>query len=226
MSSEVRAGLARLLLPRYSQQLELANYYASAREWARRHRGAPILGSRTELHRHAARAIGDAGRVDFLEFGVGRDTTLRLWTSLCTEPSSRFFGFDSFQGLPEAWSPKFPRGSFGTEGRTPTIPDGRVRFIEGLFQESLPSFLRGYQPSGSLVVHMDADLYTSTLYCLAQVDSLLRRNSVLIFDEFGTAQEFGAFRDYTRSFRRSFRLLGATRSTDRSVFDQVALALD
>ena len=62
---------------------------------------------------------------------------------LNTREQSRFFGFDSFEGLPEDWG-DVPRGMFAVEGRAPHIDDARVQFVQGLFQETLYGFLAYY----------------------------------------------------------------------------------
>jgi hypothetical protein len=63
-----------------------------------------------------------------------------------------------------------------------------VQFHKGWFHESLPQFLddtdHGDEPAA--FVHADADLYTSTITVLDILCSraLLRKGSILIFDEF------------------------------------------
>jgi hypothetical protein len=38
----------------------------------------------------------------------------------------------------------------------------------GLFQESMPGFLKTFQPTSRLSIHCDADLYSATLYVLSR----------------------------------------------------------
>lgn len=223
MKSQSRARIARHVLPRYSRSLDLANGYALARAWTREHSNAPRFKSRSELFAHVAENEFPESPVDFMEFGVAAGRSIRLWMDLKPETESRFFGFDSFHGLPEDWSPEHRVGSFSTGGEIPRTSDSRVQFIVGDFQATLPSFLLRYRPRHPLVVHLDADLYTSTLYCLAKLDMLLASDSIVLFDEFGTAQEFRAFRDYSTSHRRKFRVVGVTLARDEPVFEQVAL---
>ncbi len=53
--------------------------------------------------------------------------------------------------------------TFDVGGQVPAIDDPRVAFVKGYFQDTVPGFLEQFRPSPSnrLVLHMDADLYTS-----------------------------------------------------------------
>ena len=103
--------------------------------------------------------------IDYLEFGVGKGNSMKWWLENNNSESSRFFGFDTFEGLPEDWD-FMPSGTFSTGGKAPSFEDPRVRFHKGLFQESLRPFLQDYQAKNRQVIHLDADLYSSTLYVL------------------------------------------------------------
>ncbi len=41
-------------------------------------------------------------------------------------------------------------------------------FYQGLFQETLPPFLKDYSGDRPLVIHNDSDVYSSTLYVLTR----------------------------------------------------------
>ena len=85
--------------------------------------------------------------------------------------------------MPSDWNDFNPKGSFDVNGIMPNIEDKRIIFIKGWFQNSLNNFLKNYKNEGNLVVHYDADLYSSTLFCLSQIDSL-KKTYLAIFDEF------------------------------------------
>jgi hypothetical protein len=108
----------------------------------------------------------DAHEVSYLEFGVYEGSSFKYWLEKLSNPGSTFHGFDTFTGLPEDWG-HIPQGHFSTEGRLPTINDDRCFFHVGLFQETLPSFLRDRADlfANVLVVHMDADLYSLRFMC-------------------------------------------------------------
>lgn len=116
----------------------------------------------------------------FMEFGVATGGTLRFLAGLTKEI---FFGFDSFVGLPEDWNRDNKRGAFDMGGNLPTGLPPNVVLVPGLFQETLPRFLQDH-PGPVAFVHFDADLYSSTAYCLSLLTDRLADGAVLNFNEF------------------------------------------
>src|SRR5580704_6413380 len=102
----------------------------------------------------------DREPIHYLEFGVYRGDSLRLWLNAISRPASRFVGFDTFTGLPERWRPTEPAGHFNANGVIPDIKDPRCRFEIGLFQDTLPVFVERTELSGRVVVNLDADMFT------------------------------------------------------------------
>jgi len=148
------------------------------------------------------------GAIDYLEFGVHRGHSILYFASQNRSPDSRFFGFDCFTGLPEDWNSNFRRGHFDTGGRVPQTTDPRVRFIVGLFQETLPKFVSQYKTDRRIIVNIDCDLYSAALFCLTKLDAMLPRGTIVIFDEFGSVvHEFRAAHDYVSSYRRGFKVI-------------------
>jgi hypothetical protein len=133
----------------------------------------------------------------WLEFGVSEGKTLRRIASHCEAAGEIVaggvvYGFDSFEGLPEAWRPGFTAGHFERDrGQAPSFEDlaehaARIVIVEGtarhnlrslrtpsnplpslqgLFQDTLVGFLAAHHEPISLL-HLDADLYSSTIYVL------------------------------------------------------------
>lgn len=166
---------------------------------------------RERFYRYINDTVLENERIDYLEFGVSAGESLNAWTMLNRDPESRFFGFDTFQGLPEDWHPETPAGSFSRGGKPPEVrKDPRVEFVVGLFQQTLADFSREFTPKGALVLHLDADLYSSTLYALTQMDRHIAPGCVAIFDEFiarDCTDEFAALQDYCRAAGRDYEVV-------------------
>lgn len=166
--------------------------------------------------------------IDYLEFGVYQGDSIRRWCDLNDQPASRFWGFDTFTGLPDAWS-NFTgtkgRGYFDTGGVLPTIDDRRVSFVKGMFQETLVTFLDSFASSGDLVIHIDSDIYASALYVLTVLHPVLRPGTIIIFDEFSSVmQEFRALEDYCAAYLRAYEVLAAVLS-DADYYSQVTIRM-
>ncbi len=112
--------------------------------------------------------IGRDQPIDFIEFGVAHGKSMRAMTEIFTSSEARFYGFDSFVGLPEKWL-MHDVGAFSNQGAFPDIGDARVQFVKGWFQNSVPIFLSRFNkdPRRPTLIHFDADLYSSTLFLLA-----------------------------------------------------------
>lgn len=148
--------------------------------------------------------------INYLEFGVYRGDSLRMWLSRIPHPDSRFVGFDTFTGLPERWRPTEPAGHFNANGAIPEVNDPRCGFEVGLFQDTLPAFVTRTDLSGRLVVNLDADMFTSTLFVLTTLAPFLKPEDLIFFDEFSCPlDEFRAFEEFVRSFRVKYEVAAA-----------------
>ena len=178
------------------------------------------LRSRDLLYDFAARTIGNTP-VRYLEFGVAGGKSMRLMTERFAHPDARFFGFDCFEGIPEGWKDK-PAGSFSMRGKMPVMTDKRVGLIKGYFQDSLPDFISNFVcPAASpVLVHYDADLYSSTLFILSTLWPRLSEYYFL-FDEF-MSDEIIAFHDFTQAYPVDFEFLCRTSdAAPRQVFGRL-----
>ena len=168
----------------------------------------PEFATRADLYKHLCSIVGNEP-IDYLEFGVWKGESIDTWRNLHTAAESRFVGFDTFEGLPEDWEQDHPKGTFSTQGVTPHIDDPRVSFVKGLFQKTLLGFLEQKKFSGKLVINVDCDLYSATLYVLTMLDRYFQPGTIIIFDDFySMSHEFKAFVDYDRSYGRHWRPLG------------------
>lgn len=113
-----------------------------------------------------------------LEFGVYSGTTIN-WMA-ADHPNRQFYGFDTFLGLPESWA-GYEHYDFNREGEAPSVGPN-VQLIKGLFSETIPNYLAANQDTA--VVHVDCDLYSSTVSIFAGLGHTLKSGCVLIFDEY------------------------------------------
>jgi O-methyltransferase len=147
--------------------------------------------------------------VQYYEFGVASGTSFKWWLKENTNPASVFYGFDTFEGLPEDWH-YFKKGDMSHS--IPALNDERASFIKGLFQDTFLKFLKTNPPAGTStkILHMDADLYSSTLFVLTAITPYLNDGDIIFFDEFNVANhEFAAWNDYVRSYYVQYEVLGA-----------------
>lgn len=180
-----------------------------------------IFNTRVDLYKHLENTMIQEAPIDYLEFGVADGASLISWLDLHRDTDSRFWGFDSFEGLPEDWYNDRPKGTFARGGKPPDISDPRLNFVVGWFQETLPPFLLSFKPQARLIIHNDSDLYSATLFTLTQLDSIAPTGTIVIFDEFWDAShEFRALMDYASAYRRNFKVIAATKR-----FGQAAVLL-
>ncbi len=176
------------------------DFYSAKRDYAKRY----------QLYQYIIDTQPLRGKpFDYLEFGVSRGDSIKWWVSNCTHKETRFFGFDTFEGLPEDWG-TFKKGAMAAT--IPAIEDTRVQFVKGLFQESVPKFLSTYPVNHATrkVIHLDADLFSSTLYALTMLAPHLTKGDILMFDEFNVPNhEFYAFQCFCESYYIRTKLLGA-----------------
>ena len=191
----------------FSNKLDRINRRPPFHEFVQQNRGAAITPSRADIWKFVLSQTPDD--IDYLEFGVYEGVSILNFARANTSPNSKFYGFDTFSGLPEEWR-EHRSGHFDTQGLIPKTEDSRVTFLAGMFQDTLPKFLAGFAPKNRVVVNIDCDLYSSALYCLTRLDPLLPAGTIIIFDEFGDTQhEFRAFMDYTSSYRRTYKTICA-----------------
>jgi O-methyltransferase len=159
--------------------------------------------------------------IDYLEFGVCGANSFKWWLGNCINADSRFYGFDTFEGLPENWG-TYNKGDMAAN--IPNIDDSRVKFVKGLFQETVANFLSIHNLTNGKrkVIHLDADLFSSTLYVLTSLAPYLKKGDILLFDEFNVPNhEFYAFKIFCDSYYIKTTLLGAVNN-----YYQVALIID
>ncbi len=182
------------------------NGYRTNRRFAQREKLFDLVGN----------SIADR-TVLYLEFGVFKGDATRYWSNILLNPNSNLHGFDSFEGLPEDWNPDFPKGHFSTEGLIPQINDKRVKFFKGWFNDTLPKY--ECPVHDVLVLNLDADLYSSTIYVLKTLKDKIVPGTYIYFDEFSHMDhEFRAFNEFMSETGMKFSLVGVADAMQHVVF--------
>lgn len=149
----------------------------------------------------------------YLEFGVFSGGTIRYVAR--HKPNLTIHGFDSFEGLPEAWS-GFNLGgrAFSRKSRLPRVP-ANVTLHKGWFNESIAGWT-AVNPGPIAFIHVDCDLYSSTVDILTGLAGRLQPGTVIVFDEYfnypGWEQhEFKAWREFVAANQIDYEYLGYAR---------------
>jgi len=144
-----------------------------------------------------------------LEFGVEKGASL---THLARLTPRIVHGFDSFEGLPGDWSgTKEAKGAFSLRGKLPKVP-ANAKLHVGWFDQTLPDFLAG-DPQRCALVHVDCDIYASTVSIFAGLKGRIEPGTVIVFDEYfnypGWRQhEYKAFQEFIADSGLAYRYLG------------------
>jgi O-methyltransferase len=165
---------------------------------------------------------------DYYEFGLFKGYS--FWSAqqkanLCGARSMHFFGFDSFEGLPEVTGhdkterDHFYKGQYHCSYDTvcASLDDAgidwnRTTLICGYFDESLKGELHrehGMRPISIALI--DCDLYSSTVDVLRFIAPLIQDQSILIFDDWNCFEG-----DNDKGQRKAFAELLARRADLRA----------
>ena len=153
---------------------------------------APYFEKHPQLVEYALSQVSTSGL--YLEFGVGRGKSMR-W--IASHVDGTVHGFDSFEGIQEHWNGN-PIGAFAQKKR-PKVPDN-VLFHVGYFDATLPGFLETYEDPVAFL-HVDCDLYSSTVTIFDALGPRLQPDAIVLFDEYYNfhrwqQHEFKAFQEF------------------------------
>lgn len=194
--------------PFYGFLINLA-YLSKQSKWINEHRDLPyndfFSGDRSRekrlgLYQFLQNQYIKNNSINYLEFGVANGESFYWWLKNHTNPTSIFHGFDTFSGLPEDWG-HFKKGEMNNGNEVLQTNDSRAIFYQGLFQQTLPVFVKSFNNEKLTVIHMDADLYSSTLFTLTTLAPYLKKGDLIFFDEFCVpTHEFLAVKNFTESY--------------------------
>lgn len=145
-----------------------------------------------------------------LEFGVRNGHTIHHIADIL--PERKVYGFDSFEGLPEAWHDE-GAGSYSAGGRLPKVP-ANVEFVVGWFNETLPDFKHAH-PEPIAFMNVDCDLYSATKTIFDELDAQIVPGTIIVFDEYignktWRLDEFKAFQEWVQSKGVEYEYLTAS----------------
>ena len=171
--------------------------------------------SRAELRQKALNMSTLSGGL-ILEFGVYKGESLNHIARM--NPGQSVYGFDSFVGLPEDYADTFPKGSFAV--RRPPRVRRNVTLIKGWFEQTLPEFLRTH--GGPVTyLHVDCDLYSSTVTILTLLEYRIVPGTVIVFDDFFNypgwlTGEHKAFKEFIERTGKKYKWIGYNRSGEQA----------
>ena len=191
------------------KSLLINDFYSWKRDYPKRYKLFEAVSDKYEL---------DKKELLYLEFGVASGSSFFWWMNKNTNPDSAFRGFDTFEGLPEEWG-GYKKGAMAFDQKE--VNDGRAEFIRGIFQDSLHPFIESNKVllQKPKVIHLDADLFSSTIFVLSQLYPYLKKGDIIFFDEFNVANhEFLAFKIFTESFYVKLEPVGAVNNFYQTAF--------
>lgn len=173
---------------------------------------AAVYSSKDILNLSLSAAPSDG---EFLEFGVFSGGTINHMAR--RRPDIEFHGFDSFEGLPDAWiggGTTWYRGAFNRQGRPPRVRRN-VRLHTGLFADTLPEWKLAH-PGRIAFLHIDSDIYSSAKCVLELLADRMAPGTVILFDEYFNypnwqQHEFRAFKEFVSSHKVEYDYVGFSR---------------
>jgi len=183
----------------------------SARYVLEHMRAVPNFDTDYDLHEWVATTQLDRGLLahgQILEFGVATGRTLNQFAHWL--PHKTVYGFDGFDGLPEDWTSRMRKGFFARKH----LP--RVRrnceLVVGWFNETLPGFVEKRSEPVALL-HVDCDLYSSTVTILNNLKNNIVPGTVIVFDEYMNypgwqLDEFRAWQEHCKMYGVEYEYIG------------------
>jgi len=142
-----------------------------------------------------------------IECGVFKGRSINLIAQHL--PEKTIYGFDSFEGLPENWTgwKDHQKGALATP--LPQVKDNVV-LIKGWFDDTLPKFHQEQPMEAIGLLHIDCDLYSSTVTILETLVTRIVPGTVIVFDEYlnfvtWREHEAKAFAEFCEKYKVKFR---------------------
>jgi hypothetical protein len=161
-----------------------------------------------------------------LEFGVYQGASINHIADLYL--NENIWGFDSFEGLPEDWfltkkakeanKTRYKQSAFKVDKLPSVRPN--VSLVAGWFDKTLPDWIdKNSNPIN--ILHIDCDLYSSTIYVLKILNRFIIPGTIILFDELYNWKkpqnytlweegEWKALVEWVNTYNREFEILSRT----------------
>jgi len=144
-----------------------------------------------------------------LEFGVATGRTLNQFAHWL--PDRVIHGFDGFEGLPEDWTSRMRKGFFA-RSNLPRVRSNCELHV-GWFDQTLPGFVRRQGQRPIQLLHVDCDLYSSTVTILNNLKDNIVPGTVIVFDEYinypgWQLDEFRAWQEHCAKYKVRYEYIG------------------
>jgi Macrocin-O-methyltransferase (TylF) len=174
-------------------------------------RAVPNFETDYDLHHWVATTQLDRGLLahgQILEFGVATGRTLNQFGHWL--PHKTVYGFDGFDGLPEDWTSRMRKGFFARK-HLPRVRKN-CELVVGWFNETLPGFVDKH-PDPVALLHVDCDLYSSTVTILNNLKDQIVPGTVIVFDEYMNypgwqLDEFRAWQEHCQKYGVKYEYIG------------------
>jgi hypothetical protein len=114
-------------------------------------------------------------------------------------------------GLPEDWRDGFPKGAFSMDGDVPSLDYAEL--VVGWFDDTAKQWVEENKDADVSVIHIDCDLYSSTVTVLEATKDFFRPGLIVVFDEYHGYPgwengEYKAFEEFCEKYSVGFEPIG------------------
>lgn len=176
-------------------------------------RAIPNFKTDYDLHDWVARTQLDShllAKGTVLEFGVATGRTLNHFAHILK--NNTVHGFDGFNGLPEDWTSRMPKGFFARKTLPKVLPN--CQLVVGWFNQTLPGFKKTVLKNDPIaLLHIDCDLYSSTVTVLNELKDNIVPRTIIVFDEYlnypgWQLDEFRAWQEFVVANQIKYEYIG------------------
>ena len=183
----------------------------SARYVLEHMRAVPNFDTDYDLHEWVCKTqlSADLSTGMILEFGVATGRTLNQFAHWL--PDKIVHGFDGFEGLPEDWTSRMRKGFFA-RSKLPRVRSNCELHV-GWFDQTLPGFAKQQGKRPIQLLHVDCDLYSSTVTILNNLKHNIVSGTVIVFDEYinypgWQLDEFRAWQEHCAKYKIRYEYIG------------------